>query len=274
MSLITKLISIEWLKLRHRSVFWVSIIAHTTILAIGLAVRQYMHAQKPNSGRFDLPADWADLIGSGAGIGMLMLLICVASVTASEVTWRTQRQNVIDGLSRAQYFLGKILVAVLVAFVIWALIIIVGLIAAPFGGAGALSWPLLESPAPLMLINMMLYLVALGMTGFMFGMLASSSGAAVTLILAFIIIQPILSSYMASEGGTLAKMSQYLPNDVFSNLVNRTYYDEAARAQVTAMIEKMGGMPPITLSLSVIMTIVYTFAFVGITWMIFRERDL
>ncbi len=274
MNMFAKLFSIEWIKARKRSVFWVAIVAHAVIIAIALGGQQYIHSVKPKNPAFQLPGGWDNLIMIGAQTGMLMLLIAVTLLTASEATWRTQRQNVIDGLSRGQYFAGKILVVLMLAVILWIDIGIVGMIVAPFGGSGSLQWPVFSDLALRMLPNVLLYFVALGITAFMFGMLASSSGAALGLMFAFLLIEPIIAGIMIQQGGMLPTISRYLPLDVFSNLVARGSYDAAMMAKMNEAMVKNKLPALLSLSTSVVLALCYIAAFAGIAWLNFRKRDL
>lgn len=274
MNMFLKLLTVEWIKIRKRSVFWVVVVAHATILGVVFGGMQYMHHLKPKSSPFSLPDDWASLISTGAQVGMLMLFIGISLLTGSEATWRTQRQNVIDGLSRGQYFMAKILVVLLIALILWVDITLVGLIAAPFGGKGALSMPVFSALAQRMLPNALLYFLAIGTTAFMFGMIASSSGAALGLLFAFIIISPILTGVMMGQGGAWPSIARFMPLGVFDNLVARMSYDPAMLAQYTQMAQKMSRPLPLSLNTSILVTAIYIAAFLGITWLAFRSRDL
>ncbi|MEO5511321.1 MAG: ABC transporter permease [Longimicrobiales bacterium] len=274
MNIIRKLFSIEWIKIRRRSVFWVVVGVHIMLLAVSLGIQQYMHAVKPTNSPFQLPADWMILIQIGSQAGMLLLLIGVTLLIASETAWRTQRQNVIDGLSRGEYFAGKILIVLLLAGIFWVDIIVVGLIIAPFGGEGSLTWPVLSPIAQQMLPNVLLYLLALGVTAFMCGMLASTSGAALGMILAFVMIQPLISGVMIARGGYLPVISRYLPMDVFSNLVSVGSYDAERLALMNERILSRKMPALLSLHTSQLFTVIYIAVFIGFTWFIFRKRDL
>jgi ABC-type transport system involved in multi-copper enzyme maturation permease subunit len=274
MNLLGKLFSIEWTKVRKRSAFWIAIVVQVAVLSIALSVQQYAHHVKPQNHPFQLPAGWEMLISTGAQIGMLMLFISIALLTASEATWRTQRQNVIDGLSRGQFFGAKILVAVILAFLLWLSIPIVGLVIAPFGGPGSIGSPVLSPVAQRMLPNALLYLVAIATTALMFSMIAPSSGAALGLLFAFIIIEPIAGSIMVMQGGLWPAIARFLPLSVFNNLTSRIMYDPAMAARMAQASEKAGRPGPLTLETSVITTIIYIAVFIAITWLAFRKRDL
>jgi ABC-2 type transport system permease protein len=274
MSIMVKLLGMEWLKLRRRGAFWVAILAHAMILTIATGAQQYMHSVKPESPAFTLPGGWEMLLSVGSQMAMLMLLISVALLTASEAGWKTQRQNVIDGLSREQYFSAKIMVVVLLVVILWADIILVGLIVAPFGGKGALAMPIFSEISRRMLPNVLLYLTGIGIIGFMAGMIASSSGAAIAVAFAYVLVEPIIGGIMASQGGYLPRIARFLPMDVFGNLVSRSSYNAEQMVSTNAALAKHGQAALLPLQTSVILSILYIIILIGITWLAFRKRDL
>src|SRR5437870_2820493 len=119
MNIFTKLVAIEWIKIRKRSVFWVAVVVHATVIGIALGAQQYAHHITATDKPFTLPDGWLSLISMATQIGQLMMFIAIALLTASETVWRTQRQNVIDGLSRGQYFSAKLIVVAMLALIMW-----------------------------------------------------------------------------------------------------------------------------------------------------------
>ena len=274
MSLIAKLVGVEWIKLRRRPVLYVVTLAVAAVVTPGLILMQVMHHRRPAVPGFSLPDGWPLLIDIGGSIGMVMMLVSIALLTASESTWRAQRQNVIDGLSRGQYFMSKIIVVVIMSLVIWATLAVVGIIVAALGRAGGIGLPFMTWTAATAFGNLLLYFTAMGMVGFMFGMLASSSGAAIGFIMAFIIMQPVIAAQLKMQEGVLHRVPDYFPMDVMNNLVSRIYYNSDAMARMRAMLTKAGEAMPLSLSTSVLMTLAYVAAFVGVTWLVFRTREL
>lgn len=91
----------------------------------------------PEAG-FALPEAWPEILGSqlarpGLIFGSLLILLLVAS----EYSWRTARQNVIDGLSKTAWFRGKIGVLLLVGILFLFLQAGMGI---AFAAAGTESW--------------------------------------------------------------------------------------------------------------------------------------
>ena len=274
MNLVAKMMAVEWIKLRRRPVLYVVLLAVVLVVTPGLILMQVMHHRHPEVRGFSLPDGWPLLIDVGGSIGMVMLLVSIALLTASESTWRTQRQNVIDGLSRGQYFMSKIIVVAMMSCAVWITLVVVGLLVAALGGAGGIDMPVMTPAAAAAFGNLLLYFIAMGIVGFMFGMLASSSGAAIGFIMAFIIMQPVIAAPFKMQKGTLHRIPDYFPMDVMGNLTSRIYYDAAAMERMRAMLTKAGQAMPISLGTSMLLTLAYMAAFVGLTWLVFRTRDL
>jgi ABC-type transport system involved in multi-copper enzyme maturation permease subunit len=125
-----------------------------------------------------------------------------------------------------------------------------------------------------MLPNALLYMVAIATTAFMFGMIASSSGAALGLLFAFIIIEPLAAGIMTTQGGAWPSIVRFMPLSVFNNLTSRASYDPAIIAGMAAATKKMGLPAPLSLQTSVVTTLIYIAVFLAITWLAFRKRDL
>ena len=77
-----------------------------------------------------------------------------------------------------------------------------------------------------------------------------------------------------SRGGTLAKLSRYLPMDVFNNLVSPASYDAERFAMMNAAVTKAGMQGLVSLRTSQLASVLYLVAFIALTWLSFRKRDL
>ena len=86
--------------------------------------------QNLNIGRIPLyhfPDVWMNLIWFGGWLKTVLAIMVVISIT-NEFTYRTLRQNVIDGLSRSEFLTSKILTNVLLSLMSVAMIFVIGLI--------------------------------------------------------------------------------------------------------------------------------------------------
>jgi ABC-2 type transport system permease protein len=76
---------------------------------------------------YHFPDVWLNLIWLGGWLKIVLAIMIVISVT-NEFTYRTARQNIIDGLSRSQFLMSKIVVNALYSFVSVLMLFVVGLV--------------------------------------------------------------------------------------------------------------------------------------------------
>ena len=115
------LLGTEWLKIKRYSTFWVL----TGLFFLLLPLWNYMISkgiiQMGGGGRggpnfivtsYSFPEVWGSL-GFWGSIFIMFLSVLVIIITTNEYTFRTNRQNVIDGWKRMQFFHGKVLLVVI-----------------------------------------------------------------------------------------------------------------------------------------------------------------
>jgi ABC-type transport system involved in multi-copper enzyme maturation permease subunit len=76
---------------------------------------------------YHFPDVWMNLIWFSGMLKVVLAIMVVISIT-NEYTYRTLRQNVIDGLSRSEFLASKILTNVLLSLMSVAMIFVIGLI--------------------------------------------------------------------------------------------------------------------------------------------------
>jgi ABC-type transport system involved in multi-copper enzyme maturation permease subunit len=76
---------------------------------------------------YHFPDVWLNLIWFSGLLKIVLSIMVVISVT-NEFTYRTVRQNIIDGMSRAQFLFSKILMNVLLSLVSVAMVFLIGLV--------------------------------------------------------------------------------------------------------------------------------------------------
>ncbi len=86
---------------------------------------------------YHFPDIWMNLIWFGGLLKVVLAIMVVISIT-NEYTYRTLRQNIIDGLSRSEFLTSKILTNVLLSLMSVAMVFIIGLI------AGLIYSPIIE----------------------------------------------------------------------------------------------------------------------------------
>ena len=221
-----KLIQVEWFKVRRRFAFWASMLGYFGLLVFGFFMMYREQVRRPEAQHFSLPGDWVEITQMAASIGGFVVTIAIVLLTASEKTWRTERQNVIDGLSRNQYFLGKLMLFVAVSLLLWVGTIgITSGFGAAFRGRAPTDAPLIDVLSLQLLGGLLVRFIFLGAVAFCFALIASGSGAALAFAVLFIILQAPVFELFVARGGLWADIARYLPDRVMDNLTNITIYD-------------------------------------------------
>ncbi len=101
---------LELFKLRKRLATWVTYLCFSTLTALMFGVQFYgpqLQAHGHGNPGFSnaLPTIFTD----GAANSSLFVVVLVVLMICSEFDWKTSRQNIIDGLSKSQWFTGKVL---------------------------------------------------------------------------------------------------------------------------------------------------------------------
>lgn len=143
-----KLLKVEWMKIRSYNAF----IVISSFFTLGVFAANYLaYSFKKNV--ID-PADPTGLISSGSPFGFpnvwqtvsyysgLMLLLpglLMLILVTNEFTYRTHRQNIIDGISRNQFTQVKLLMGFITALVCTVLVFIAALLFGFFVSTGSFS---------------------------------------------------------------------------------------------------------------------------------------
>lgn len=273
-----KLIGIEWFKARHRAIFWIMTGFMALMMALALGVQQYQHAQDPTRVRaFTLPARWGEVIGA-ADIAMILVVTVLSLLIASERTWRTDRQNVIDGLSRRQLFGAKLMLSLLVAAIFWLLPFVAAFVFVWFDGTPGFldgTGPLFGGHTVPMIFGFLLRVTAMAMYALMLALFASSSGAALALAYVFMVVQLPLVAWLARQGDAALDVARRAPFNVFDQLTNPIVYDAAKleRFNATASSNPFF-IPLLPAAQAAIWSAGYALLFIGLGWLALRHRDL
>lgn len=107
--MIRVLYKIEIYKMVKRLATWITFICFTAII-IPMFGSLYYDAQKYDNINFGFPDAWpAILVIPGAPTINIFSAVLIVLLVSSEFDWRTSRQNIIDGLSKDQWFVAKML---------------------------------------------------------------------------------------------------------------------------------------------------------------------
>lgn len=106
----------EWFKARHRLAFVVTLalFAFINVMESGGSA---WRAMREDDVTHALPDAWSSIFGNDSMFLLIFASIAVIMLASSEFTWRTARQNVIDGLAKTQWYWGKVIMLGVVAAV-------------------------------------------------------------------------------------------------------------------------------------------------------------
>ena len=130
-----KLLAIEWLKIKRYPTFW--ILSGFFLVLLFLWNYEAMKGNimlgngKKNHGisivnsDYSFPQAWSN-IGYWASLFIVFISIIVIILTTNEYGYRTNRQNVIDGWKRLQFYHAKVLIVVVLSLLVVAYVIMLG----------------------------------------------------------------------------------------------------------------------------------------------------
>ncbi|HEY9005181.1 ABC transporter permease subunit [Ohtaekwangia sp.] len=205
------LLKIDLKKMTSYRTFWV--IGGLYFLTLGLGAASGMEflkwlartfedfGQKLNINRIPLyhfPDVWMNLIWC-AGLLKIVLAVLVAISITNEYSYRTIRQNIIDGLSRSEFLFSKIITNVLLSLISVVMIFLIGLV------TGMIYSPSIELDRimtdleffPAYFLELFFFLSF----ALMLGVLIQRAGLTIILLLLFPAIEAIVA----------AKVDNYLP---------------------------------------------------------------
>ena len=222
--MIRRTLWLEWFKLRKRLATWVVYLIFLTLTILLLGSMLYSRPHGPVRGPYvGFPDAWEVVLTAGAPIASLFGAVLVALSVCGEFEWRTSRQNIIDGLSRQHWLLGKLLLIPVICLALYGTQIVFGTTWAYFH-----TYP----PHKLFLYPGSTYLTAglgvlLGMLWYSFAallisVLVRSSGPAIGLVLIYQVFDNIVARTLI--GFHLDGVAAWFPFQVHSSLLQFKQY--------------------------------------------------
>ncbi len=222
------LLAIEWLKVRRYRTFWIILILFAVLFPV---VNYYV-----GSGLFG-PAS-SMILGSAGSFSTIWLNTCfyashfviflallLAMLTTNEFQYRTNRQNVIDGLTREQFLQSKWILALVIAIGSTVLALLVGLMQGIINEA---SFAFITD-GMYNLLWLFLLTVNYLCFGITIGLLLRRAGLAIILILVYYMMaEPILHGLLFYKF-KLAAGDLFLPMEVSDQLLPRPALNAMAK---------------------------------------------
>ena len=268
------LLRIELLKAVKRRAFWVTwgaFAAFNTVFAVDSVRTAYRY----DPASYALPDAWPGILFGLSGPGTIFIAVLMILLFAPEFSWRTGRQNVIDGLSKERLYAGKVMVlaGLVLLFVATAVSIGVGgtLFSPSEGG------PEIIRPTDLSyLAGSVLNLLVLGSAGLMLSALIRSAGPGLGVLFLYLIVEEAIVGLMEHGGETLKGLTEYLPFNLVQDLGDDLVHYPEVLAGVNAGRAERGVAPLEFLDVEVMAIAVLTYSaiFLLIAFLSMRKRDL
>ncbi|MCY4573894.1 MAG: hypothetical protein OXF01_13955 [Gemmatimonadetes bacterium] len=274
MKILGVLLRIETLKTVKRRALWVAVGVFAAINT-NIAVSNVRSAQLSPSFSHALPESWPNVLSgltSPAGFFIAVLMILLV---APEFSWRTGRQNVIDGLSKERLYAGKVmlLTGLIVLFVGTALLIGVGgtLFSPSEGGPG-----IIRSTDFSYLGGLTLNLLFFGSAGLMLSTLIRSAGPAMGVLFLYFLVEGVIVGLIMRAGETARSLTEYFPANISEDLGDDLAHYPELLASVNA--DRAGrGLAPrefLDVEVMVMAVLAYSTIFLLISFLSMRKRDL
>lgn len=265
----------EWQKAWKRPVFYVTLglLVVIDLLGFGYSLLQSLRVEE---GDFVLPYQWVKILGDSTNVPLIFAGIVVVQLVGSEFSWRTARQNVIDGLSRGEWYWGKALIAALV--VVLFCLVHVGLgsglawYGTPSGATGLFS-----ATHAAALGGLVVAAVGYAASALFVASLFRSPGGAMAIWLFYVIAaENLIRSGLGRLWEEGREVLVHMPINTFDRARSYLMYDADALAAVATRAAEAGRQPPTVgdpaTVLAVALAWIAGLAIVG--WLVFRRRDL
>ena len=163
---------------------------------------------------------------------------------APEFSWRTARQNVIDGLSKERFYAGKVMLLAGLALLFMAMTVLIGvggtLLSPGEGGPG-----FLRSTDLSYMSGVTLGMLVLGSAGLMLSAQVRSSGAALGILFLYLFVEEAMTFLMLGVGiEALRGATEFLPYNLVEDLVDDLTHYPDLLAEVNADRAEVGLAAP------------------------------
>lgn len=286
----SSLIAIESIKTTRAVSFWASLgifaLFSSFILWFNFHGTTIVNGQEVSN--MLLPRDWARLLSQFKGLQIIFVPISLILLTASEFTFKTARQNIIDGLSKESFLISKLLTTLVLTLLYFMLTLVLGTLF----NLGAVDVEPTETARAFITSHELFlfgtYLLALlgyGFLGLFFAFLTRSAGSAIAFYVLYLVLEG-LAGGLLQFSSTLKPIVKFFPTKVFDDLVNAFRLDSESLAELQSQIKRAEDMgqtipdaiyaqlPQFETQIALLLTILYIGLISGTTYLLFKQRDL
>lgn len=275
--IIPVLVRNETIKTTRRLAFWAALGMYAVLVVVrgieGLGASERANNPLP----FHFPVSWPHILSGAAPIGTFFVAITLMLLIASEFSWRTARQNVIDGLSKEQWFLGKLLLVPGMGLVFITMALLIGTVFGALGDRPPGEFVFMRSSDVAAFGGFALAIAGYSSLALLLATTIRSAGAAVGVFFLYVaFLERIFANLADVIRDGWGEIREYLPTQIFNELLSTSLWDAGARQRMFDQAARLGRPAPEFADGSVIVVwaLGYMILFVSVAFLTFRRRDL
>ena len=217
---IPQLLKTEWMKVKNYRTFWIlSVLYLVSIFGVNYIAYLIWDARPKKSGidmmvgnpPFQFPDVWHTVSYASSFLMFIPGLLMIISVT-NEYSFKTHRQNVIDGWSRKEFILVKILMTVIVALVSTLAVFLTALLFGIYEGVSSVSFEKIEYIGYFFIQSLSYTSIAL-----LFSILFKRSGLSIGFYFLYsLILENMLAGFLNRY---VDNIGRYMPLETTDNLI-------------------------------------------------------
>lgn len=268
----------EWIKTTKRFAFWVTLLCLGGLTSLMFMDRRASGLTQDNIPLFRLPDAWGYVVGEPGPLPGMFAAVLMILLVANEFSWRTARQNVIDGLSREQFYLGKAILLPGISLAVFLLVAGIGAGIALWGTELANIQGPLAGRGDLALIGGgALSVLGMAAMGLLLAATVRSGGPAIALLFLYMGFgERILAQLLIRFAPATRPLLPYRPFELFLTLTQSEHYDPAAQEAAIANALEHGREAPTFMDPGIMAAVAAAWAalFLVAGFLAFRRRDL
>lgn len=256
--------------------FRVTTIAFAALMTT-VFVQGHLGSIKPGREPWAFPGAWNQILGEPVQISLFFLSVLVILLIANEFTWRTARQNVIDGLSKEQWFAAKVIVLPLVAALFFTIIVGLGVFFASLGNDPPAAGPFLPAADARIMGATLLAQLGYASLALLVATSVRSAGSAIGVFFLYAaFVERLLGALMNQLGDAIGSLSKFLPTAVFNAVIERVQWDPAAFERAVQVATRNNRPAPQLVDSPLLIAVAagWILAFLIVAFLSFRKRDL
>ncbi len=263
------LLKLEWAKFRNNNVIVLLCLLYVVLLPSLTFIGKQINLPAPfpsNKIFFEFPTTWDWSAYGGSWMVFFFLGFIALFMITSEISYKTMRQNIISGMTRIDYFMGKVITIVIISLLATIYYAIVT------GITGLIHTETITEILPNNTIILRYFLMSLGYMSFglLIGFTVKKSSLATLVYMVYILFLEMILKWIFIMKVSSAKWAYYWPLNTIEDLTPNPFSQ-----QIDDMSNKVMPMSYIIpYNEAIIVSSVYIILFLAIAYYFFNKRDL